>query len=113
MIPEEDEDSTANEESPVIRRQSRPASAMASRRQSLLPTPKQRPVSGSSYMALTAAATPGRSASRLGVGATNLRRSNSRLESVINSEGGRASRVGGRQSVLGQSLGEGDKPKWK
>jgi hypothetical protein len=113
MIPEEDEDSTANEESPVVRRQSRPTSAMTSRRQSLLPTPKQRTVSGSSFAALTGAITPGRSASRLGLGAINEGRSKSRIGSVANMEGGRASRVGGRQSVLGQLAGEGDKPKWK
>jgi hypothetical protein len=112
MIPEEDEDSTGVEESPVVRRQSRPASAMISRRQSLLPTPKQRTGSGSSFADLTGATTPGRSASRLGLGAINEGRS-SRIGSVTSPDGGRASRVGGRQSSLGQSPGEGDRPRWK
>ncbi|KAF2274005.1 KAR9-domain-containing protein, partial [Westerdykella ornata] len=51
-------------ESPIAHHQIRSASAMASRRVSMLPTPKQRTVSGSSLAALTG--TPVRSTSRLG-----------------------------------------------
>jgi hypothetical protein len=54
---------TTNEESPVIRRTARPASAMNSRRSSLLPTPKQRTTSSSNIPTI---AVPGRTSSRLG-----------------------------------------------
>ncbi|KAF2659494.1 KAR9-domain-containing protein, partial [Lophiostoma macrostomum CBS 122681] len=64
---DEDEDSITNEDSPIARRQSRPASAMNSRRVSMLPTPKQRTVSGSSIASLTGGTpTTARSSSRLG-----------------------------------------------
>ncbi|KAF2794051.1 KAR9-domain-containing protein [Melanomma pulvis-pyrius CBS 109.77] len=113
MIPEEEEENTGNEESPIARRQSRPASAMASRRASLLPTPKQRTVSGSSFAALTGATTPGRSSSRLGLGAINEGR-NSRIGGVTSGDGGRTtSRISGRKSSLDQTPGEADRPRWK
>jgi hypothetical protein len=102
-VPEEDEGSAANEESPTARRQSRPASAMHSRRTSLLPMPKQRTVSGSSLAALTGV-TPGRSSSRL-ASVDESSRSRSSLD------GGRLSRVGGRKSALGQM--DGETRRWK
>jgi len=53
QILEDNESGSTTEESPAARRASRPASAMTSRRSSMLPTPKQ-------------STTPGRSTSRLG-----------------------------------------------
>lgn len=83
-IAEEDAESGANEESPAARRAARPPSvANSSRRSSMLPTPKQRTTSTSSLTP----STPGRSSSRL--------------------EDGRASRVSGRQSSMG------DRPGWR
>ncbi|KAF2739558.1 KAR9-domain-containing protein [Polyplosphaeria fusca] len=83
------------DESPSARRQSRPASAMNSRRSSMLPTPKQRTVSGSSMSSLTGMI-PGR---------------RSRLGSI---DEGRSSRTGGRTSAMGASSAAGDdKPRWK
>ena len=111
MIPEEEEEErTSNEESPIAQRQSRPASAMTSRRTSLLPTPKQRTNSGSGFAPVIDVSSPGRSSSRLGLGAINEGRS-SRLGVDVNADGGRASRVGGRQSSLGQSTD--DRPRWR
>jgi hypothetical protein len=103
MLAEEDEESTANEDSPILRRQSRPASAMNSRRSSMLPTPKQRTVSGSSLASLTGGGHV-RSNSRLG----SIDEGRKSRQSV---EGGRTSRVGGRQSSLGMT--PGDKPRWR
>jgi hypothetical protein len=98
---EEEGDSTAAEDSPIARR-TRPASAMNSRRTSLLPTPKQRTTSGSTFAALTGNAVP-------------MQRSGSRLGSVdegrksrIGLDPGRTSRVGGRKSSLGIAQSGGD-----
>jgi hypothetical protein len=82
-IAEEDAESGAHEESPIARRVARPPSVANSRRSSLLPTPKQRTTSISSVTP----STPGRNSSRL--------------------EDGRASRVSGRQSSIG------DRPVWR
>lgn len=86
-IAEEDAegDDNAIEDSPIARRSTRAPSVMSSRRSSMLPTPKQRTASSSSITP----STPGRSSSRLG------------------STDGRASRVSGRQSSMG------DRPTWK
>ncbi|CAI6335041.1 unnamed protein product [Periconia digitata] len=78
-------------ESPVARRASRPASAMNSRRTSMLPTPKQRTPSGSNIPVIT---TPARASSRAGS------RAGSRMGMT---EDGRRSKMGsasGRQSSL-------------
>ncbi|KAH7350305.1 cortical protein KAR9-domain-containing protein [Pyrenochaeta sp. MPI-SDFR-AT-0127] len=90
---DEDGENTANEESPIARRTARPASALNTRRSSLLPTPKQRTASGSSTASLTTATTPGRSSSRLG-SIDEGRKSRT--------DDGRTSRVSGRQSSLGE-----------
>ncbi|KAF2819508.1 KAR9-domain-containing protein [Ophiobolus disseminans] len=82
-IAEEDAESGAAEESPAARRATRPPSVANGRRSSMLPTPKQRTTSTSSVTP----STPGRSSSRL--------------------EDGRASRVSGRQSSMG------DKSVWR
>lgn len=104
MLPEEEGDSTANEDSPIARRQARPASAANSRRVSMLPTPKQRTVSGSSMASLTGG-TPGRSSSRLGS------IDEGRKSSL---EAGRTSRVGGRKSSLGMAQAPtDDRPRWR
>jgi hypothetical protein len=111
-----DHESTG-EESPSARRQTRPASAMTSRRVSMLPTPKQRTVSGSSLASLTGT-TPGRSSSRLGSideGNGNGARSRSSL-GRSSLDVGRTSRVSGRRSALGQASEDGNgsgKPRWR
>lgn len=105
QIVEEEGDSTANEDSPIARRQSRPTSAMNNRRTSLLPTPKQRTVSGSSLASLTGG-TPGRSSSRLG-SIDEGRKSRPSLD------GGRTSRVGGRKSSMGFAQSPDDVPRWR
>ncbi|KAF2240566.1 KAR9-domain-containing protein [Trematosphaeria pertusa] len=90
QIVEEDE----SEESPIARRATRPSSAMNSRRSSMLPTPKQRTVSGSS---IPSVATPGhRSSSRLG-SIDEGRKSRSGMTTYGN---GRTSQMGGRKSSL-------------
>ena len=86
LIPEDEGERALNEESPAARRTTRPPGALNSRRSSLLPTPKQRSSSASSLANLTPATTPDRTSSRLGG-----------IE-----ESGRASRVSGRQSSLGE-----------
>jgi hypothetical protein len=80
-IVEEDEDTAPAEESPAARR-ARPLSMMASRRSSMLPSPKARTTSTSSL----APSTPDRSSSRLGADRS-------------------ASRVSGRQSSMGERPG--------
>ncbi|KAF2195099.1 KAR9-domain-containing protein [Zopfia rhizophila CBS 207.26] len=98
LTTEEEGDSTANEESPITRRQSRPASAMNSRRVSMLPQPKQRTVSGSSVASLTGGRT-----SRLG----------SIDEGRKSIDTGRTSRVGGRKSSFGVAQAPDEKPRWR
>ena len=110
----EDHNSPSAEESPIARRTARPASAMNSRRTSLLPTPKPRTTSATNLA--TPTSTPVRTTSRLG-NAEEGRRSRT--------GDGRSSRVGGRQSSLGlsgrqSSLGvsgrqssAGDRPSWR
>ncbi|KAF2108405.1 hypothetical protein BDV96DRAFT_605770 [Lophiotrema nucula] len=93
-VPLAEEDMDSTEESPIVRRQARPASAMNSRRTSMLPTPKQRTVSGSSIASLTGV-TPGRT---------------SRLGSI---DEGRTSRASGRKSSMGFSASRDDKPRWQ
>jgi hypothetical protein len=109
-----DDDNAAGEESPIARRTARPASAMNSRRTSLLPTPKPR-VSSANNLS-TPAATPARTTSRL---------ANTEEGRKSRAGDGRSSRVGGRQSSLGvtgrqSSLGvsgrqssAGDRPVWR
>lgn len=109
----EDDSSSPAEDSPIARRAARPASAMNSRRTSLLPTPKPRNASASN---LTPASTPARATSRL---------SNSEEVKKSKAGDGRSSRVSGRQSSLGvtgrqSSLGisgrqssAGDRPIWR
>ncbi|CAO2654527.1 Nn.00g112600.m01.CDS01 [Neocucurbitaria sp. VM-36] len=93
----EDGDSTANEESPIARRTTtRPTSALNNRRSSQLPAPKTRTTSAASAKDLTPATTPGRSGSRLGS-----------IDEGSRAGDGRASRVSGRQSSLG------DKKPWR
>ncbi|PSN64745.1 karyogamy protein [Corynespora cassiicola Philippines] len=115
-INEEEGESTATEESPIVRR-TRPASAMNSRRVSLLPTPKQRTSSGSGMSSLTTGigATPGRSASRLNhadegrksrAGAPGNGRT-SQLNGRTSQLNGRTSQLDGRKSSLE------DRPKWR
>ncbi|KAJ4992505.1 karyogamy protein [Stagonosporopsis vannaccii] len=109
-----DDNSIPTEDSPIARRTTRPASAMNSRRTSLLPTPKPRTTSTNQLS--TPASTSARTNSRLG----------NTEESGKNRAGdGRSSRVGGRQSSLGltgrqSSLGvsgrqssAGDRPVWR
>jgi hypothetical protein len=109
-VSEDDHDSTV-EESPSARRQTRPASAMTSRRVSMLPTPKQRTVSGSGLASLTGA-TPGRSSSRLGsIDEGSGARSRSSL-GRSSLDVGRTSRVSGRRSALGQAAEE-NKSRWR
>jgi hypothetical protein len=84
----EDTGNTSTEESPAARRASRPPSVTASRRSSVLPTPKQRTTS-TSKLAVTASTS------------TSAGRTNSRLGSLAESrvgEGRTPSRVSGRQS---------------
>lgn len=110
-----DNDSNATgEESPIARRTARPASAMNSRRTSLLPTPKPRTSSANNLS--TPAATPARTTSRL---------ANTEEGRKSRAGDGRSSRVSGRQSSLGvtgrqSSLGvsgrqssAGDRPVWR
>lgn len=102
------------EESPVTRRTTRPASAMNSRRTSLLP--KSKPPSTSAKYISTPASTPVRATSRLGSAEEGGKQ---------RAADGRSSRVGGRQSSLGltgrqSSLGisgrqssADDRPTWR
>ncbi|KAF2001455.1 karyogamy protein, partial [Amniculicola lignicola CBS 123094] len=105
MNAEEEGDNTANEDSPIVRRQSRPASAMTNRRVSLLPTPKQRTASGSSVASL--GGTPGRSPSRLG-SIDEGRKSRISMDATRST-----SRTSGRKSALGTAQTPDDKPKWR
>lgn len=110
----DDDNNTAGDESPIARRTARPASAMNSRRTSLLPTPKPRTSSANNLS--TPAATPARTTSRL---------ANTEEGRKSRAGDGRSSRVGGRQSSLGvtgrqSSLGlsgrqssAGDRPAWR
>jgi hypothetical protein len=84
----EDGKSPAKEESPAARRASRPPSLTASRRSSLLPTPKQRTTSASK---ITETTPP--------------KRTSSRLDSLAESR--TSSRISGRQSS------QGDRPVWR
>ncbi|KZM23472.1 uncharacterized protein EKO05_0000224 [Ascochyta rabiei] len=109
----EDDSSPPIEDSPISRRATRPASAMNSRRTSLLPTPKPRTTSAST---LTPASTPARATSRL---------DNTEEGRKSKAGDGRSSRVSSRQSSLGvtgrqSSLGisgrqssAGDRPVWR
>ncbi|KAJ4354975.1 hypothetical protein N0V95_003311 [Ascochyta clinopodiicola] len=109
----EDDNSPPTEDSPISRRAARPASAMNSRRTSLLPTPKPRTTSASNQ---TPASTPARATSRLG---------NTEEGRKSRVGDGRSSRISGRQSSLGvtgrqSSLGingrqssAGDRPVWR
>ncbi|KAF1931723.1 KAR9-domain-containing protein [Didymella exigua CBS 183.55] len=98
----DDDSNGVGEESPIARRTARPASAMNSRRTSLLPTPKSR-TSSANHLS-TPATTPARTTSRL-----------------ANAEEGRKSRAGdgrvsGRQSSLGVSgrqSSAGDRRAWR
>ncbi|KAJ4303682.1 hypothetical protein N0V90_002583 [Kalmusia sp. IMI 367209] len=99
-IAEEESDGTATEESPVARRAARPASAMTSRRTSMLPTPKHRTPSGTNIPQIAA---PGRSHSRMG-----------------STDDGRKSKLGleeGRRSKLGMASGRKssleERPRWR
>ncbi|KAL1597201.1 hypothetical protein SLS60_008783 [Paraconiothyrium brasiliense] len=107
-IAEEESDSTATEESPMVRRASRPASVMTSRRTSMLPTPKQRTTSGTTIPAIT---TPGgRTHSRLG-STEDGRRSKLGLDagrkSSLGTTSGRKSSLDGRKSSLDE------RPRWR
>lgn len=100
-IAEEESDSTATEESPIARRTARPASAMTSRRTSMLPTPKQRTPSGTNIPQV--AVPSGRAHSRMG-----------------SNEDGRRSKLGldsGRRSQLGSASGRKssleERPRWR
>ncbi|CAN9470654.1 unnamed protein product [Alternaria alternata] len=84
----EDGRSPAKEESPAARRASRPPSVTASRRSSLLPTPKSRTTSASKV-----------------IETTPPKRTSSRLDSLAESR--TSSRVSGRQSS------QGDRPVWR
>ncbi|KAF9696340.1 hypothetical protein EKO04_005553 [Ascochyta lentis] len=100
----EDESNPSTEDSPVARRAARPASAMNSRRTSLLPMPKPSTTSAST---LTPASTPARTTSRLG---------NAEEGRKSRAGDGRSSRVSGRQSSLGVSgrqSSAGDRPVWR
>jgi hypothetical protein len=100
----EDDSTPPTEESPIARRAARPASAMNSRRTSLLPTPKPRIASAST---LTPASTPARTISRL---------DNAEEGRKSRAGDGRSSRVSGRQSSLGVSgrqSSAGDRPVWR
>ena len=100
-IAEEESDGTVTEESPVVRRATRPASALNSRRTSMLPTPKPRTPSGTSIPQIM---TPsGRTHSRMG-----------------STEDGRRSKLGldaGRKSQLGMTSGRKssleERPRWR
>lgn len=97
-IAEEESDGTVTEESPVARRVTRPASALTSRRSSMLPTPKQRTPSGTTIPQIN---TPGgRTHSRMG-STDEGRRSKLGLES------GRRSQASGRTSSMD------DRPRWR
>ncbi|KAF2445911.1 KAR9-domain-containing protein [Karstenula rhodostoma CBS 690.94] len=107
-IAAEESDGTATEESPMARRASRPASAMTSRRTSMLPTPKQRTTSGIIIPQIT---TPGgRTHSRLG-STEDGRRSNLGLDAGRKSSfamtSGRKSSMDGRQSS------SEERPRWR
>lgn len=103
------------EESPIARRTARPASAMNSRRTSLLPTAKPRTTSAN-QLPMPASTTPARTSSRLG---------NTEEGRKSRAGDGRSSRIGGRQSSLGltgrqSSLGisgrqsaAGERPAWR
>lgn len=110
----DDGNSAHAEDSPIARRTTRPASAMNSRRTSLLPTPKPRTISSNQLS--TPASASARSTSSLG---------NTEESGKYRTGDGRSSRVGGRQSSLGltgrqSSLGSsgrqssaGDRPVWR
>ncbi|KAF9733029.1 hypothetical protein PMIN06_005410 [Paraphaeosphaeria minitans] len=104
----EDSGGTATEESPMARRASRPASAMTSRRTSMLPTPKQRTTSGTVVPQIT---TPGgRTHSRMG-STEDGRKSKLGLDaghkSLLGLASGRKSSMDGRQSSLDE------RPRWR
>jgi hypothetical protein len=107
-IAEEESDSTPTEESPMARRTSRPASAMTSRRTSMLPTPKQRNPSGTSIPQITVPG--GRTHSRMG-STEDGRRSKLGLDagrkSSLGMASGRISGLDGRQSSLEE------RPRWR
>jgi hypothetical protein len=101
----EHDSSLPTEESPIARRTARPASAMNSRRTSLLPTPNPRTTSASNLA--TPISTPARTTSRLG---------DTEEGRKSRAGDGRSSRVGGRQSSLGVSgrqSSAGDRPAWR
>ncbi|KAH8727827.1 cortical protein KAR9-domain-containing protein, partial [Phaeosphaeriaceae sp. PMI808] len=91
IITEDDGETTAIEESPAARRASRPVSVVNNRRTSILGTPKKRTTSTASLTP----STPGSSNGRLG-GVDEGRQSRA--------GDGRASRVSGRQSSMGERL---------
>ncbi|KAF2008537.1 KAR9-domain-containing protein, partial [Aaosphaeria arxii CBS 175.79] len=91
----------ANEDSPSVRRQSRPPSAANSRRVSLLPTPQQQRTTTTPPKPTSA-----RTHSRLG----SIDEGRKSRQSRPSLEAGRLSRIGGRISSLGQT---DDKPKWR
>ena len=101
----EDDNSPPTEESPIVRRTARPASAMNNRRTSLLPMVKPHTTSATNLS--TPASTPARATSRLG----------STEEGRKSRAGdGRSSRVSGRQSslgVTGRQSSAGDRPAWR
>ncbi|KAF2687603.1 karyogamy protein [Lentithecium fluviatile CBS 122367] len=104
QIVEEEECEGSTEESPAARRASRPASALNSRRSSMLPTPKH----SASLSNIPAMATHGRSTSRFGSIDATPGRSTSRLGSI---DEGRRSKLGGFSSGRKSSLE--DKRPWR